>query len=354
MADQEPREMTPREEWLAESFARQASVLADLAARAGAASDPAAECSGWLAVRRQAQAYLRVFGNRAGSRAFRSLAHRVDSHRWVLDGFLEEAQSRLQTFDGDLRSEAGRGLGIRLAVIGKGGAGKSVVSGTLARILARRGRRVLAVDLDTNPGLAFSLGLPHTRGGLPPEALEQRPGAPYGWTLAAGLTPTEAVERCSVEAPDGVRFLGLGKIDDPDKSAPKRSLAALLQILRGFGEPGWDVVGDLEAGPTTPFERYHSFADHVLIVVGPAWRSALTARRLLPLVGDVPAIVVANRFREEPDHPGLPPAVRIPFDPDVAEAERLGLAPLDACPGSPAVKAVADLAEMFVAQEVPV
>ncbi|MGI8624950.1 MAG: hypothetical protein ACR2NB_16040, partial [Solirubrobacteraceae bacterium] len=31
---------------------------------------------------------------------------------------------------------------VRLAVVGKGGAGKSVIAATLARLLARRGRRV--------------------------------------------------------------------------------------------------------------------------------------------------------------------------------------------------------------------
>lgn len=45
-----------------------------------------------------------------------------------------------------------------LAVVGKGGAGKSVISGTLARLLARRGHRVLALDSDTLPGMELSLG----------------------------------------------------------------------------------------------------------------------------------------------------------------------------------------------------
>jgi CO dehydrogenase nickel-insertion accessory protein CooC1 len=47
---------------------------------------------------------------------------------------------------------------LRLAVVGKGGAGKSVIAGTLARLLARRGERVLALDSDLLPGLALSLG----------------------------------------------------------------------------------------------------------------------------------------------------------------------------------------------------
>ena len=41
-------------------------------------------------------------------------------------------------------------------------------------------------------------------------------------------------------------------------------------------------------------------------------------------------MVVGNRFRDEPDHPGLAPAARIPFDPQVAEAERQGLARVNA------------------------
>ena len=47
---------------------------------------------------------------------------------------------------------------MRIAVVGKGGAGKSVIAGTTARLLARQGRRVLALDSDLLPGLSISLG----------------------------------------------------------------------------------------------------------------------------------------------------------------------------------------------------
>ncbi|MDQ2827264.1 MAG: AAA family ATPase, partial [Actinomycetota bacterium] len=231
---------------------------------------------------------------------------------------------------------------------GKGGAGKTVTSSTLSRLLARRGRKVLAVDLDVNPGLAISLGLAPTEAGLPPDAIEEAPSSPYGWQLAAGLTPEMAVERYAAVAPDGVRFIGLGKIGSADKEVARRSVAAIRQILLGFADPEWDVIADLEAGPTTPFEGYHDFADHVLMVVGPAWRSAMTARRLLPMVGDRRLTVVYNRFRDEPDHPGLPPDIRIPNDPDLTQAEREGRAPLDACPDSPAIRAVGRLADQML------
>ena len=77
--------------------------------------------------------------------------------------------------------------------------------------------------------------------------------------------------------------------------------------------------------------------------------SAMTARRLLPMVGDRRMTIVANRFRDEADHPDFPPAVRVPFDPDLTQAEREGRSPFDACPDSPAVTAVARLADILLA-----
>jgi len=226
-----------------------------------------------------------------------------------------------------------------------------VISSTLARLLARRGRNVLAVDLDVNPGLAISLGLPPTEAGLPAEAIEEAPAAPYGWQLAAGLSPDQAVHRFATTAPDGVRFVGLGKIGSVDKGMARRSVAAVRQLLLGFSAPDWDVIADLEAGPTTPFEGYHDFSDHVAVVIGPAWRSAMTARRLLPMVGDRRLTVVYNRFRDEPDHPGLPPALRIPFDPEITQAEREGRSPIDACPDSPTVQAIGRLADLLLSHQ---
>lgn len=49
---------------------------------------------------------------------------------------------------------------MKIAVAGKGGSGKTTIAGTLARVLARRGLDVLAIDGDTNPNLAISIGIP--------------------------------------------------------------------------------------------------------------------------------------------------------------------------------------------------
>lgn len=240
---------------------------------------------------------------------------------------------------------------LRVAFVGKGGAGKSMIAGTLARLLARRGRKVLAVDLDSNPGLQFSLGLGGAiEAGLPAEAVEEDERAVYGWRLAAGLTVGDAVDRFAGTAPEGVRYLGIGKIHEDDQRRPRRSITAVRTILRELDDPTWDMVGDLEAGTTTPFERYHSFADRVLLVVNPAHSSALAGRRILPLVDDVPLAVVANRWNGGPDHEGFPAIARVPFDPEAVEAERAGLAPLDHCPSSPAIRAIDELVDVLLAR----
>jgi CO dehydrogenase maturation factor len=52
---------------------------------------------------------------------------------------------------------------MKVAIAGKGGAGKTTISGTLARQLARQGYEVLALDNDLNPNLPLTVGVPAER-----------------------------------------------------------------------------------------------------------------------------------------------------------------------------------------------
>jgi CO dehydrogenase maturation factor len=236
--------------------------------------------------------------------------------------------------------------GLRVAVVGNGGAGKSVVSGTLARLLARRGRQVLAVDLDPNPGLAFSLGLPVVDAGLPAEALEQRDDRMYGWGLARHIDPSTGAERFGLPAADGVRYLTPGAIDRPDH-AVSRSHSAVAEIVEAT-PASWDVVADVEAGTTRPAEGGLPFATCLVLVVTPARKSAMAARRIRWLLPDRAALIVTGHDDGSPAHEGLTPHVRVPHDPAVAAAERAGRAPLDACPDSPVIAAVTEIADLLL------
>ena len=49
---------------------------------------------------------------------------------------------------------------MKIAVSGKGGVGKTTISSLICRALEAGGREVIAVDADSNPNLAFALGVP--------------------------------------------------------------------------------------------------------------------------------------------------------------------------------------------------
>ena len=237
---------------------------------------------------------------------------------------------------------------MRVAFVGKGGSGKSVLSGTLARVLARRGQRVLALDVDTMPGLAFSLGIPVHDAGLPEELGERQEGR--GWVVRDGVTAEDLVERYAVAAPDGVRFLQLGKL--PSRVKPG-STTAFRHVLEEFRSDGWSLVGDLAAGTRQPFFGWADFAQVIAVVVEPSAKSLLSARRLAGLAGTVDGRtvgMVANKVRGGDDlrliaqGTNLPLIGVIPFDEELAAADRAGRAPLDAAPASPAMAAVEGLA----------
>jgi CO dehydrogenase maturation factor len=105
---------------------------------------------------------------------------------------------------------------MRVAIAGKGGSGKTTISGTLARLLARSGRTVIAVDADTNPNLATTLGLEADRAReivSLPRTLLKREQQPDGTILSTFLRdPLEVLDEYGVRAPDGVRLVVMGAV----------------------------------------------------------------------------------------------------------------------------------------------
>lgn len=104
----------------------------------------------------------------------------------------------------------------RVAIAGKGGTGKTTIAGTIARLMGRRGRRVLAIDGDTNPNLAHILGLPpgasEDLNDLPRDILE-RVEDESGSRIVLTVEPEVLLREYGAEAPDGVRLLVMGKVD---------------------------------------------------------------------------------------------------------------------------------------------
>lgn len=230
---------------------------------------------------------------------------------------------------------------LKVAFVGKGGSGKSALAGTVCRQLARRGRRVLALDVDTMPGLAVSLGAPAQGARLPAGLAERVEGK--GWQVVKGAGPARLVDRYAARAADGVRFLELGKL--PGQVEPAVTVA-FRHVMERFRRPGWALVADLAAGTRQAMFGWARFARVVVVVADPSAKSTLSARRLLP----VATHLVANKVRSSADLEAITGGVPlpllgvIPYDETLAEAERRGLAPIDFALDSPAVKAAELLA----------
>ena len=106
---------------------------------------------------------------------------------------------------------------MKIAIAGKGGTGKTTIVGTLARVYARQGRRVLAIDADSNPNLALTLGLSREETAalmpLPRTLLEDQLDAEGKKTVGLRISAEEIARQYGVATPDGVTMMLMGKVD---------------------------------------------------------------------------------------------------------------------------------------------
>lgn len=215
----------------------------------------------------------------------------------------------------------------KIALVGKGGSGKTVLAALISRAFAERGSMVLAVDLDVNPGLAESFGLSVGDIPLPEEAIEERRDAAYGWGLARHLTAAEAVRRHAARVSARIFYLGFGNIAHADHPQ-RRFITAVREVADGFNEPGWTVIMDLGPGPTGAFEGYARGASLVLVLSEQTTASKLCAERLVGILRHdaTPARLVTTKANiDQPDiTAGTSSLPVVPFDAELLLLEQGG------------------------------
>lgn len=112
--------------------------------------------------------------------------------------------------------------GFRVLITGKGGAGKTTTTSLLARLLSRKGYKLLAVDEDPQINLPYALGIPPDEADriIPltknldyvEEKTGARPGSGWGMMLRLNPNVEDVVERFGVEGPDGINLLVMGTV----------------------------------------------------------------------------------------------------------------------------------------------
>jgi len=101
---------------------------------------------------------------------------------------------------------------LKLAVVGKGGSGKTTTSSVLARTMARQGKSVVALDCDSNPNLGISLGIGDEE---TDRLVSMRQALDEGEEEHAS-TWDKVIDRYGSDGPDGVRLAVVSRIDNPE------------------------------------------------------------------------------------------------------------------------------------------
>ncbi|NJD78591.1 MAG: cobalamin biosynthesis protein CobN [Candidatus Methanoperedens sp.] len=250
---------------------------------------------------------------------------------------------------------------MKIAISGKGGVGKTTISGTLARLLSRKGYDVLAIDADPSMNLASALGIKNQPKPLTDfkELIDERAGGPAGFFK---LNPKvdDIVEKFGVIGPDNVKLLVMGTVERggsgcmcPASSFLKALLRHVILNLNSV------VVLDMEAGVEHLGRGTTRGIDIMLIVVEPGARSVETAGRILELARQIDirnfgaVINKAGGNVEEIESRlegyGIPVIGIVPYDTALVQADMDSIAPVDK--GGAALEAIQEICERLVKQE---
>lgn len=222
---------------------------------------------------------------------------------------------------------------MKLGIVGKGGVGKTTVSALLARAYAEQGRRVVAVDTDSNPNLGVSLGLSLAE-------TEAVPVLPRALLVGTGgdVTAAELLDKYGTAA-DGVTLLSAIRVTEAGAGCTCGGHATVRSLLgEALAEHADVTLVDMEAGleHLSRSGGTLAYADVLLVVMEPSRKSVITAARTLALAEElgIPRTYGLGNKARLPDDAdffaevcaehGVPLIGVLPYDLGVVDADRAG------------------------------
>ena len=236
---------------------------------------------------------------------------------------------------------------MKIAISGKGGVGKTLLTSLLARTYAENGYSVIAIDADPDANLATALGFPDADKVIPvsemKELIAERTETKQGKSgLYFKINPRvdDIPEKYSLKH-NGIRLLVMGPVKKGGTGCycPENAfLAALLShLLITRGEV---VILDMAAGIEHLGRGTAKAVDKLIIVVEPGRVSIETAYRIEKLAKDIGIenlVVVGNKIHNQSEIEFIKSSLKgfdilgyLPYDPLITQAEINNLPLLDA------------------------
>ncbi len=249
---------------------------------------------------------------------------------------------------------------MKIAVCGKGGVGKTTISGLLCRSIGREGVPVLAIDGDPNPNLALTLGLSPDY--TMPKALSSKLLEVYekeGKKFARlSVSLAEVMKDYGIEAEDNVTLLAVGQPEHASTGCMCGIHTTVREIIHTALEESEQVtLLDLEASLEQMKRGTSKYVDVLLCVVEPYYRSMEAVARFQRLAIEMEIthiVAIANKVKNAADEEairqfcsqtGLPVIAVIPLDPAISEADKGGALSIKEITQSPALQSINSLAK---------
>ncbi len=257
------------------------------------------------------------------------------------------------------RTDPPPGNGLKMAVVGKGGSGKTMLAATMTRILASTGKaRVLAIDADSAVGLPYALGVEvqRTVSDLRNELIDDPRARREAQDRHASCLIGAILQRGR-----GFDLLVMGRPEGPGCYC---AINDLLRYAIDTFSRSYDVtLIDCEAGPEQVNRRVVSGVGLLMIVTDPSMRGLRVAGSIWDVVRrdehmkSTRVGLVMNRLRlgdndramaESAARMGLEVMGRVPEDEDVARWDAAGRPLVDMPASSPSVDAIGGILRMLL------
>jgi CO dehydrogenase maturation factor len=243
---------------------------------------------------------------------------------------------------------------LTLAVVGKGGTGKTTFSALAIKYLLKTGRTpILAIDADPSSNLNMALGM--ELGGTVGQIREDTRDQVTGGTFEPGISKPDwfqyQVMQLVVEG-ENFDLLAMGRPEGPGCYCAANHM--LRQAIDGLGDDYRSVVIDNEAGMEHISRQTTRDVDWLFIISDPTYRGLSAAEHIVELVrslgtrvghagllfnrvpGELPAALA-----ERAEGLGVPILGVVPQDPDIGLFDAEGRPLIDLDESSASYQAIA-------------